>query len=62
MQTKPVILQVVPRLESGGVERGVVEITQATVRAGMTALVASSGGPLVHQVTRAGGQHIELRR
>ena len=60
MQTKPVILQVVPRLESGGVERGVVEITQATVRAGMTALVASSGGPLVHQVTRAGGQHIEL--
>ena len=56
----PVILQVLPRLESGGVERGTLEIAEATVKAGMKALIASSGGPLVPKITRIGGAHIEL--
>ena len=56
----PAILQVLPRLESGGVERGTVEITQATVKSGFKSFVASSGGPLVHKITRAGGTHLEL--
>ena len=55
-----VILQVLPRLESGGVERGTVEIAQAITAAGGTALVASEGGRLVAGVERAGGRHVTL--
>ena len=55
-----VILQVLPRLESGGVERGTVEIVQAVAAAGGMALVASEGGRLVTAVERAGGRHIAM--
>ncbi len=54
------VLQVLPSLETGGVERGTVEITQAIAAAGGTALVASEGGRLVSAVERAGGRHIRL--
>ncbi len=56
----PVVLQVLPSLVTGGVERGTVEITQAIAQAEATALVASAGGPMVAQVQRAGGTHITL--
>jgi glycosyltransferase involved in cell wall biosynthesis len=56
----PVVLQVLPSLVTGGVERGTVEITQAVAEAGAVALVASAGGPMVHSVHRAGGRHITL--
>ena len=55
-----VILQVVPKLRSGGVERGTVEIVQAIAGAGARALVASEGGPLVAVVTTSGGRHFTL--
>ncbi len=54
------ILQVLPRLEAGGVERGTVEIAQAIAAAGGDALVASAGGRMVAAVERAGGRHITL--
>ena len=54
------ILQVLPALDAGGVERGTVEMVQAIVGAGGTALVASAGGRQVAAVERAGGQHIQL--
>ena len=54
------VLQVLPSLETGGVERGTVEIVQAIVAAGGTALVASEGGRLVGTVERAGGHHVRL--
>ncbi len=54
------VLQVLPALETGGVERGTVEMVQAIVRVGGSALVASSGGRLVAAVERAGGTHITL--
>jgi glycosyltransferase involved in cell wall biosynthesis len=57
---KPVVLQVLPSLVTGGVERGTIEITQAVVEAEGVALVASAGGPLVKSVERAGGRHITL--
>ena len=60
MSDVPVILQVLPRLESGGVERGTVEITSAIKQAGMKALVASAGGALIPHVIHAGGEHITL--
>ena len=55
-----VVLQVLPRLESGGVERGTVEIAAAIAAAGGAPLVASEGGRLVASVTRAGGRHLTL--
>lgn len=60
MSNVPVILQVLPRLDSGGVERGTVEITAAIRAAGMKPLVASAGGALIPHVTHAGGEHITL--
>ena len=56
----PTVLQVLPSLGGGGVERGTVEMTAALTEAGWTALVASSGGTMVHDVERAGGKHIQL--
>ena len=56
----PVVLQVLPALVTGGVERGTVEITQAIAEAEGVPLVASAGGPLVRQIERAGGSHIIL--
>ena len=55
-----VVLQVLPSLITGGVERGTIEITQAITDAGWTALVASAGGRLVAAVQRGGGRHITL--
>ena len=56
----PVVLQVLPSLVGGGVERGTVEMAAALSQAGWTALVVSSGGPMVHEVERAGARHIQL--
>ena len=58
--TGPVVLQVLPALETGGVERGTVDMAAALTDAGWTALVASSGGPMVREVERAGARHIVL--
>ncbi|MDX1738351.1 MAG: glycosyltransferase family 4 protein, partial [Alphaproteobacteria bacterium] len=56
----PVVLQVLPAMVTGGVERGTVDVATALVNAGFVSLVASSGGPMTHQVERAGARHIEL--
>jgi len=57
----PAVLQVVPSLVSGGAERGTVEVAAALVEAGWTSYVASSGGALERDVTRAGARHLTLR-
>lgn len=44
------VLQVLPALVSGGVERGTVEIDNAIAQRGWNSLVASSGGPLESQL------------
>jgi glycosyltransferase involved in cell wall biosynthesis len=56
----PVVLQVLPSLITGGVERGTIEITQAIVEAGGTALIASAGGRLLAAIEQAGGRHVTL--
>jgi glycosyltransferase involved in cell wall biosynthesis len=56
----PTVLQVLPALQSGGVERGTVEIAQAITQSGETAVVASSGGHMVGAVLRAGADHHTL--
>jgi len=57
---QPVVLQVLPALVTGGVERGTVDMAVALAEAGWTAIVASEGGPMVRELTRAGVQHITL--
>ncbi len=54
------VLQVLPSLDTGGVERGTVEMVQAIADAGGTALVTSEGGRLVAAVEQAGGRHVRL--
>jgi glycosyltransferase involved in cell wall biosynthesis len=56
----PAVLQVVPSLVSGGVERGTVDLAAALVAAGWTAYVASAGGPMEHLLARAGAHHLSL--
>jgi glycosyltransferase involved in cell wall biosynthesis len=56
---RPTILQIVPRLETGGAELSTVEIAEALVRAGGRALVLTEpGGRLTARVTAAGGEVI----
>ena len=56
----PVVLQVLPALVTGGVERGTVDMATALVEAGWVPLVASEGGPMVRELTRVGAEHITL--
>lgn len=56
----PVIMQVIPELGPGGAEQGCIDITGEITRAGAKALVVSNGGPRIHDITRAGGTHIQL--
>ena len=56
----PAVLQVVPSLVSGGVERGTIDLAGALVAAGWTAYVASAGGPMERELARTGAQHIAL--
>ena len=57
---RPVILQVLPAMVSGGVERGTVEVAEAIVAAGGDALVASAGGAMEREIARVGARHITL--
>lgn len=56
----PTVLQVLPALDSGGVERGTLEVAEALVRAGWRAVVASAGGRLVPELESLGARHISL--
>ena len=49
------ILQVVPALNQGGVERGTVDEVAGLVAAGCQAYVMSSGGSLVSAISELGG-------
>jgi glycosyltransferase involved in cell wall biosynthesis len=56
---RPTILQIVPRLETGGAELSTVEMAEALVRAGGRALVLTEpGGRLTSRVAAAGGEVI----
>ena len=54
------IAQVIPRLESGGAERGTVEMCREFVRRGHSCAVVSAGGRMVDEVVRRGGTHLQL--
>jgi glycosyltransferase involved in cell wall biosynthesis len=58
---KPGILQVLPALMSGGVEREVLDTAEALAKAGYRSFVASAGGRLVTQLYQHGSRHFDLR-
>jgi len=57
---KKTILQVVPALISGGVERGTIEIAKKIVESGNISIVISAGGPLVNLLEQDGSTHIKM--
>ncbi len=57
---RPVILQVIPQLDTGGAELSTVEIAAAIVMAGGRALVATQGGRMADAIVQAGGEIISL--
>lgn len=56
----PVVLQVLPGLVTGGAERGCIDVAIALAEEGALPLVASSGGPMVRELDRAGITHLTL--
>jgi glycosyltransferase involved in cell wall biosynthesis len=55
------VLQVLPRLIVGGAERGAVDMAAAIQRAGGRAIIASEGGPMIHELDRCRAEHIKLK-
>ncbi len=53
------VLQVLPELRGGGVERGTLELAAELVRRGHHSLVMSNGGPLVAALEAAGSEHLQ---
>jgi len=58
--SKMTIIQVLPSLEFGGVEKGVVEIAKSLVNSGHRSIVISSGGNMLPQLLETGSEHILL--
>ncbi|MEC7121131.1 MAG: glycosyltransferase [Pseudomonadota bacterium] len=54
------VIQLLPELNSGGVERGTLEIAKALVQQGHQSVVISNGGRMVKQLGAEGSQHITL--
>ena len=49
------VLQIIPRLDTGGAEQAALEITEAVIRAGGRAFVLSEGGRMAGDFERLGG-------
>ncbi len=56
----PVVMQVLPSLVTGGVERGTIDMAGSLRDAGWVPVVVSSGGPMVRELDRLGAEHILL--
>lgn len=54
------VVQVLPELNEGGVERGTVELSRELVQRRIESVVISNGGKLVAQIEREGGRHVTL--
>lgn len=54
------IVQLLPELNQGGVERGTVELSREFIKRGHRSTVISAGGKLAEQIIKDGGQHIEF--
>jgi len=54
------VLQILPELNAGGVERGTLEVAARLVADGHESIIISNGGRLVTDLERAGSSHIAL--
>ena len=54
------VVQLLPALDAGGVERSTLEIAEALVRAGHRAIVVSKGGRLLPRLQALGAEHLAL--
>lgn len=54
------IVQLLPELNEGGVERGTVELSRELVKLGHESIVISAGGKLQEQIESDGGKHIKV--
>ena len=59
-KTPPCVLQILPRLGVGGVERTTLDVSRALAGAGWRSIVASAGGALQDAVTHNGSMHVTL--
>lgn len=54
------IVQIIPELNQGGVERGTVELSRELVKRGHASTVISAGGKLAARIEQDGGMHITM--
>ncbi len=54
------VLQVLPNLNGGGVERGTIEMASAMKAAGWKSVVVSAGGTMVYELEKLGVPHVTL--
>jgi glycosyltransferase involved in cell wall biosynthesis len=54
------IVQILPELDAGGVERGTLEIAAYLVREGHQSIVVSNGGRMVAELDRNGTRHVAM--
>ncbi len=60
MSRRLTVVQLLPQLDVGGVERGTIQIAQALSAAGHRAIVVSAGGRLVPELVACGAEHVRL--
>ena len=60
IKNKYTVAQILPALNTGGVERGVIEISKALIDNNFKSIVISSGGHMEAQLRRTGGTHYKL--
>ena len=60
IKNKYTIAQILPALNTGGVERGVIEVSKSLVDNNFKSIVISSGGHMETQLKRTGSIHYTL--
>lgn len=54
------VMQLLPNLHGGGVERGTIEVARALVEAGHRSVVVSGGGAMTAELASVGSEHVQL--
>ena len=54
------VVQLLPELNEGGVERGVVELNRELVKLGVESIVISAGGKQAARIDQDGGRHVRF--
>ena len=58
MQVPLTVVQILPALDSGGVERGTLEVGAHLSANGHRSIVISAGGRMVNKLEKQGSEHI----